>query len=119
MKEKTVRLSIALPLETKEIYQRMAKAAGFSLSKTIAEWLADTGDAALFTSLKMEEARNAPIQVFNDLLSMTAGAREAILTAKSDLRKTRKGAPSAPARSASHPPSSNTGGYGNKSGSSR
>ena len=119
MKEKTVRLSIALPLETKEIYQRMAKAAGLSLSKTIAEWLADTGDAALFTSLKMEEARNAPTQVFNDLLSMTAGAREAIFTAKSDLRKTRKGAPSAPARSALHPPSSNTGGYGNKSGPSR
>ena len=117
MKEKTVRLSIALPLETKEIYQRMAKAAGLSLSKTIAEWLADTGDAALFTSLKMEEARNAPTQVFNDLLSMTAGAREQILEAKQSLRARRKSEPSA--ASASRPPSSNTGVYRTRQGSKK
>lgn len=111
------RFTIALPTEVKQTYERMAKAGGLSLSRCISEWLADTGDAALFTALKMEEARNAPTQVFNDLLSMTAGAREQILEAKQSLRARRKSEPSA--ASASRPPSSNTGVYRTRQGSKK
>ena len=107
-----IRTTISLSPEAYEIFKRMAAAANESVSRTMGDWLTDTCDAATMITLKMEEAKAAPVLAMRQLQAMVAGmggevdsmmgkAREE----ERRLRHAQRDAGAAPI-----PPSSNTGG---------
>jgi hypothetical protein len=54
---KRVRTTISLTPEAHAIFKRMADAANMSLARCMGDWLADTSEAALLITVKIEEAR--------------------------------------------------------------
>jgi hypothetical protein len=110
--KKPARVTVSISPESQAIYQRMAKAGGMSFSRCVGEWLDDMGEAAMFTAIKMEEARSAPQRVMMEVLGKVHGLKDAVLQVKHDVRVKAAGKPQAAVRG--QPPSSNTGGYGIK-----
>lgn len=114
-----IRLTITVSEEVHEVFRRMAKAGGMSLSRCMGEWLADTVDAAAFTAQKMEEARAAPRLVARELHSYALGLADETgsliksvqAKAKADRAAPGKRSAAAAGRSeVSSPPPCNTGG---------
>lgn len=114
-----IRTTISLTPESLAIFKRMADAANISVSRCMGDWLTDTAEAAEMITLKMEEAKRAPMQVVREMRALVAGLADSVEDA-GDLvsrrrREAREGAavdaPSGPAAASSgvEPPSSNTG----------
>ena len=83
---KQVRVTVSMDAEALAVYKRMATAGGLSVSRCLGEWLGDTSDAALMIAGKMEEAKAAPKRVLNEMLAMTTGLHDELLTLRSDVR---------------------------------
>ena len=117
-----IRTTISLTPEAYHIFKRMADAANTSVSRCMGDWLSDTADAAEMITLKMEEAKSAPMAVLREMQSLLVGMGEAVIETKKGIRdvQTRERTARATARTARIaglealgapiPPSSNTGG---------
>jgi len=116
MTTKRVRTTISLTPEALEIFKRMADAGNMSVSRCMGDWLTDTAEAAEMITLKMEEARKAPMRVMREMRALVSGMT-GIVDETMDEVRARLALP--PARSESEdgrerkprlePPSSNTG----------
>lgn len=115
------RTTISVSPEVHEIFKQMADAANMSVSRCMGDWLADTADAANMITLKMQEAKKAPMRVMKELKAMVAGMSSEMESDMETMRKaslekiTQQGA-LRPSKRASEvalkdidPPSSNTG----------
>lgn len=112
-----VRTTISITPEAHEIFKRMAAAANTSVSRVMGDWLTDTADAATMITLKMEEAKSAPVRVMRELQAMVAGMSQdvdSIIEGARSERKAQRQVADAqrrvPAGVPPSPPSSNTGG---------
>lgn len=108
-----IRTTISLSPEALEIFKRMAEAGNMSVSRCMGDWLTDTADAAEMITLKMEEAKKAPMKVMREMRALVSGMAVSVDEASEEVRRIRqrdsqRAQPSA-AEGAS-PPSSNTGG---------
>jgi hypothetical protein len=103
-----IRTTISLTPEALEVFKRMAEAGNMSVSRCMGEWLSDTADAAEMITLKMEEAKKAPMKVMREMRAMVAGLGASVLDAEEEVRQMRR-APRV-ASGGPIPPSSNTGG---------
>lgn len=113
-----IRLTVSITPATREVFTRLAQAAGTSLGRSIGDWLADTHEGAAFVASKMEEARQSPATVMRSFQALALGLHD---EASGELERIRAASQSRPApgavrRTASGagragvPPSGNTGG---------
>lgn len=113
-----IRLTISVTPEVHAAFQRLAAAGGRSVGRSMGDWLGDTLDAVEFMAEKLEQARQAPRLVAQEMHAYALGLADETSKVLEGLRG-RGGAsgPAQPARS-SHPragvspPVSNTGGKG-------
>lgn len=119
-----VRLTITVTPEVHATFQRLAKGSGKSISKAMGEWLGDTIEAAEFMATKIEQARAAPKIVMQEMHAYALGLADETGALMESMRK--KGSEARVIASAartpepaSHPPSSNTGGKGTKTGTGK
>lgn len=116
------RTTISVSPEVHEIFKQMADAANMSVSRCMGDWLADTADAANMITLKMQEAKKAPMRVMKELKAMVAGMSSEMDLGMETIRQVslqkiaQPGALVRPSKRASEvalkdidPPSSNTG----------
>lgn len=115
-KPKTIRLTIPVDQEVHATFARIAKASGMPIGRAMAEWMADTLDAAEYLAETLEKARAAPRLVARQLHAYAMGLTDetgALLDQISQDSRTRYGR-ALPGRGASGgleaPPSCNTGG---------
>lgn len=105
-----VRVTVSIDEEALKVYKGMAQVSGISLSRCMGEWLADTADGAQMITVKLSEARKAPQRVLNEMLAMTAGLRDTVLSVKHSTRNSEGVArPPKGAGLPLSPPLSNTG----------
>lgn len=107
-----IRTTISLSPESYEVFKRMAEAGNVSVSRCMGDWLADTTDAAEMITLKMEEAKRAPMRVVREMRAMVAEMANAFDIAGAQVRgRSRSDSERQPPRAggAGAPPSSNTG----------
>ena len=112
MKTERIRTTISITPEALEVFKRMAEAGNMSISRCMGDWLVDTADAAEMLTLKMEEAKRAPLQVMREMRAMVAGMSIGVDEAEAEVRARRAVARASGARpgvAAPRPPSSNTG----------
>jgi hypothetical protein len=119
-----VRLTISVTPEVHATFQRLAKAGSMSISKAMGEWLGDTVEAAQFMAEKMEQARAAPKVVMREMHAYALGLADETGTLMESMRLKGAEARAELARDAraghrQPPPSSNTGGKGPKSTTSK
>jgi hypothetical protein len=125
---KPPRVSVPVSAEVLAIFERLAKAGNMSTGRAMAEWLADTVEAAELMASTMERARAAPKIVTAEIHAMMLGMAEQTKEMSDKFRKykgtlddykageeaakrTASGKRSAPpSLDASIPPSCNTGG---------
>jgi len=116
-------VSVPVSAEVLETFKRLGKAGNMSTGAAIADWLADTMEAAEFMASKMEQARAAPKAVMREMHAYALGLADE--TGDMMRKLTEKGAAdraSASKRSAAmpveapNPPSCNTGGKLPKTG---
>lgn len=127
---KPPRVSVPVTAEVLAIFERLAKAGNMSTGRAMAEWLADTVEAAELMASTMERARAAPKIVTAEIHAMMLGMAEQTKEMSDKFRKYKctlddykaeeeagrvPGAAGArtsdrPASVASVPPSCNTGG---------
>lgn len=115
-KPETIRLTIPVSVEVHQAFERIAKAGNMPIGRAMAEWLADTLDAATFMAETMEKARAAPKLVAQELHAYALGLGDETGELLKRLReKGRTAGPSADAlaprtaRTAGPAPPSNTG----------
>jgi hypothetical protein len=102
--------------EVHAAFQRLAKASNSSTGRAIAEWLADTVEAAEFMATKMEQARAAPRAVMQEMHAYALGLADETGALLEKVRaRGREGAGGEPEahagdRTAPIPPPCNTGG---------
>lgn len=108
---KHIRLTISVTPEVHATFQRMAKASGQSISRSMGGWLDDTCEAASFMAEKLEQARAAPKLVAQEMHAYAMGLADETGQLMEQLRE-RGRAERRSARAVPHPPSSNTGGKG-------
>ena len=70
---KPPRVSVPVSAEVLVIFERLAKAGNMSTGRAMAEWLADTVEAAELMASTMERARSAPKLVTAELHAMMLG----------------------------------------------
>lgn len=70
---KPPRVSVPLTDEVLQVFQRLAKAGNMSTGRAIAEWLADTVEAAEYMTATMERARAAPKVVMREMHAYALG----------------------------------------------
>lgn len=70
---KPPRVSVPVTAEVLAIFERLAKAGNMSTGRAMAEWLADTVEAAELMASTMERARAAPKLVTAELHAMMLG----------------------------------------------
>lgn len=117
-----IRTTISLSPEAYDVFKRMAEAGNMSVSRCMGDWLTDTMDAAQMITLKMEDAKRAPMRVVRELRAMVAGMADTVDALGDDVRADRQAARGAeaqqavpradwcpPSSSDASPPSSNTG----------
>lgn len=107
-----IRTTISLPPEALAVFKRMADAGNMSVSRCMGDWLVDTADAAEMLTLKMEEAKRAPLKMMREMRAMVAGMGLSIDEIESEVRAGRsvgRASGSRAVASAPKPPSSNTG----------
>jgi hypothetical protein len=117
---KPSRVSVPVSAEVLLIFERLAKAANMSTGRAIAEWLADTVEAAELMASTVERARAAPKIVTAELHAMMLGMADQTKELSDryakfkgslpDTSATRSGAVSAAPTAEPIPPSCNTGG---------
>ena len=73
---KPPRVSVPVSAEVLAIFERLAKAGNMSTGRAMAEWLADTVEAAELMASTMERARAAPKIVTAELHAMMLGLAE-------------------------------------------
>jgi hypothetical protein len=73
---KPPRVSVPVTAEVLVIFERLAKAGNMSTGRAMAEWLADTVEAAELMASTMERARAAPKIVTAELHAMMLGMSE-------------------------------------------
>jgi hypothetical protein len=116
-----IRTTISITPEAYEIFKRMAAAANTSVSRAMGDWLTDTADAATMITLKMEEAKSAPVRVMRELQAMVSGMGKEVDQIMADVRQGKQEKRESPgvgrasgtrpgSIAQSSPPSSNTGG---------
>ena len=71
--QKPPRVSVPLSADVLEVFQRLAKAGNMSTGRAIAEWLADTVEAAEYMADTMERARAAPKLVMREIHAYALG----------------------------------------------
>ena len=91
-----IRTTISVSIETYEIFKRMAAAGNMSVSRCMGDWLTDTGEAAEMITVKMEEAKMAPMRVMREMKAMVAGMGGEVDTILEGLRDQRLATPNAP-----------------------
>lgn len=114
-----IRTTISLSPEALAIFKRMADAANMSVSRCMGDWLTDTAEAAEMITVKMEEAKRAPMRVVQEMRALVAGLADSVDEAGEIVSRKRKEAragaaddgPSEPPSTSAdaEPPSSNTG----------
>lgn len=114
MTTERVRTTISLTPEALAVFKRMADAGNMSISRCMGDWLVDTAEAAEMLTLKMEEAKRAPLKVMREMRAMVAGMGIAVDEAVEEVRQRKRAdsdqrAPRPGAGAAVKPPSSNTG----------
>ena len=112
MTTERIRTTISLDPEALEIFKRMAEAGNMSVSRCMGDWLTDTADAAQMITLKMEEAKVAPMRVLREMRALVAGMDGVVDDAEREVRGRRaEGRASGTGRGGAvpNPPSSNTG----------
>lgn len=112
MKTERIRTTISITPEALAVFKRMAEAGNMSISRCMGDWLVDTADAAEMLTLKMEEAKRAPLQVMREMRAMVAGLGISVDETEAEVRARRAVARASGTRagaSAPKPPSSNTG----------
>src|SRR5471032_3049004 len=87
-----IRTTISLSPEALEIFKRMADAGNMSVSRCMGDWLTDTADAAEMITLKMEEAKRAPMRVVREMRAMVAGLASSVDEAGDIVRGRRRAA---------------------------
>lgn len=116
---KPSRVSVPVSADVLETFQKLAKAGNMSTGRAMAEWLQDTMDAAKYTAMKMEEARQAPRLVARELHSYALGLADETGSLIASIQNKGRGLPkgagrqptAAPATAGKQsPPSCNTGG---------
>lgn len=70
---KPPRVSVPVSEDVLVVFQRLAKVGNMSTGRAMAEWLADTVEAAEFMASTMERARQAPKQVIREMHSYALG----------------------------------------------
>ena len=119
-----IRLTITVSPETHAAYTRLADSTNMSLGRAMGDWLGETSDAAQAAAEIMERAKDAPRDAIRRLNTITAtlvAQNEALVD---DLMAKDKSAARGGSVSDSHaarrvltPPSSNTGGKGQRKSS--
>lgn len=84
---RTPRISVPVDAETLEVFQRLAKAGNMSTGRAMAEWLADTVEAADLMASTMERARAAPKIVTAELHAMALGMADLTKELQDKFRK--------------------------------
>ena len=116
---KPPRVSVPVTEEVLQVFQRLAAASGMSTGKAMAEWLADTIEAAEYMAQTLERARAAPKVVVREMHAYAMGLADETGELMRDLaRKSAadragaraSGAPRASTGEPPIPPSCNTGG---------
>ena len=116
---KPPRVSVPVTDEVLQVFQRLAAASGTSTGKAMAEWLADTVEAAEFMAQTLERARAAPKVVMREMHAYALGlADETGELMRQIARKSEADRAGGRASAAPHagtgglptPPSCNTGG---------
>ena len=121
---KPPRVSVPVTEEVLEIFQRLAKAGNMSTGRAMAEWLADTSEAAELMASTMERARAAPKLITAELHAMMLGMADQtkeLADKYSKFKGPLTGTVAVPGSvagerdgSSHRPPSGNTGGKGTK-----
>lgn len=70
---KPPRVSVPVSEEVLEVFKRLAKASNMSTGAAIAEWLADTVEAAEYMATQVERARAAPKAVMREMHAYALG----------------------------------------------
>lgn len=112
MTTERIRTTISLDPEALDIFKRMAEAGNMSVSRCMGDWLTDTADAAQMITLKMEEAKSAPMRVLREMRALVAGMDGVVVDVEKEVRGRRaEGRASGTVRGggAPNPPFSNTG----------
>jgi hypothetical protein len=114
-----IRTTISVDAEALAVFKRMADAANMSVSRCMGDWLTDTADAAQMITLKMEEAKVAPMRVLREMKALVKGMDGSVIDMENEVRGrraarrdgTRNEARSGVETGGVHPepPSSNTG----------
>jgi hypothetical protein len=117
---KPPRVSVPVSAHVLEVFERLAKAGNMSTGRAMAEWMADTVEAAELMASTMERARSAPKVVTAELHAMMLGMTDQTKELMDKYAKfkgsvpSRADAPAPPATVAGpevpNPPSCNTGG---------
>jgi hypothetical protein len=68
-----IRLTITVTPEVHDTFLRMSKAVGFSLGRTMGEWLGDTQEAAEAMTQIVEKAKEGPKQAMRKMHSYVLG----------------------------------------------
>lgn len=120
------RVSVPITPEVHAAFQRLAKASNSSTGRAIAEWLADTVEAAEFMATKMEQARAAPRAVMQEMHAYALGLADetqAMLNKVREKGARDRGVGGAAARATGRgpaiPPPCNTGGKVPRAGENR
>ncbi len=112
MTTERIRTTISLEPEALEIFKRMAEAGNMSVSRCMGDWLTDTADAAQMITLKMEEAKKAPLKVMREMRAMVAGMGASVDEIEVEVRAQRamgRASGTWAGVAVPKPPSSNTG----------
>lgn len=109
MKTERIRTTISITPEALAVFKRMAEAGNMSISRCMGDWLVDTADAAEMLTLKMEEAKRAPLKIMREMRAMVAGMGLGIDELEVEVRARRQPAERSRAAQVPKPPSSNTG----------
>ena len=108
-----VRLTITVTPDVHAAYTRLSKASGSSIGREMGDFLDATLEAVAFTASKMEQARESPATVMQELNAYAEGLAGGVATLRAIMGggkgKARAGA-LVHAEPALRPPPSNTGG---------
>jgi hypothetical protein len=102
------RTTISLDPQVYEVFQRMADAAGISVSRCMGDWLADTIDAAQLATDKLLQIRRSPERAMQEAMQAIAGETVRVME-NPPVRWRAPGTRVSAAVSADRAPSSNTG----------
>ena len=113
---KPPRVSVPVSGEVLQVFQRLAKAGNTSTGKAMAEWLADTVEAAEYMATTLERARSAPKMVMREMHAYALGLADETgdlirqISKKGEIARASGRAGASDAGAGDIPPSCNTGG---------